>query len=67
MARPHAGVSQAFHQFIFAGRKFPKFSEPPKQEEANPLYTAASPEMQTTHLWAVLPGQTSRLGGRPEP
>lgn len=27
-ARPHGGISQAFHQFISVGRKLPKFSKP---------------------------------------
>lgn len=61
MAKPHVDISQAFHQFIFAGRKFPKFSEPsqtgrskpslnssfPRNEDNSPLGCAASTDKQT--------------------
>ena len=45
--RPHVSISQAFHQFISVGRKFPKFSEPSQTGRV-----ADSPEVKTTHLAA---------------
>lgn len=67
MARPLIDISQAFHQFICAGRKFPKFSEPsqtgrrkpspnsgfPRNEDNSPLGCAASTDKPTgEETWA---------------